>query len=948
MWLTDYIPQPGVPVQVTCVLAGVANRQVGPNITVAPTPNCAEVGDWQVLCLSWWTNDVPNWNVTGIGYQVGDWWTVSYASTSSFVDNPLIFIRKITVGNINTPFTIGAASGATGISYITWIMKSEILDTDPVIGTAMTGSAAGGMTSFDNPFPGSRGWSPTSLPTVSDLDLILTTNGWNQLLPFIPAESARVPLARTSNTNVAAGIAVILQRQALDPYVDLNGGGHPLDGWTGSNVTINLTPTNIARAYEINEQAVSGVRHGIWKDFTFEAGKVYDFTFDSGSVGITSTGAGETCTYLGYIDPLGVEHGYASNESVNTPCQQIGTQVTVANYIRHYGYSNNGLGGFRYTTTLRINAQTTGTYRLWVGFIQQFQLATAATTLFNRTGNTSRAFRGSSLRVLEIKEPEFETLGGAACKRNNSLYRDYYHTDRLLAPDRRNQTTSQNRTGYTVLRGTAGSRPILRMGGPAIEHMISQSPSPNRTVTNTEQYPYSAQSYHFEYSDHSVGRWIAEKFYYEATVTAYSVNQFFGVSLAGPPQFCFISTLPGSGEWWGVRSGTKYLRGVASATGTWVQGDVIGVLVDYTAGEVAFYKNGGLITSGPMSTDPKLRNAMFKMMISRSWAGVSDEVGRYVLNTRGPFLYKPPGAVPFDFDNAVLDTPGELFTADGTWTKPDGIAGAYVYVVGAGGGGGSGIVGSYANTYNGGGTGGGGGGVSYAFIGAASLGPTEAVTVGAGGAGGAAVGPSNSFLDGNTGSPGGSSSFGAFLTAGGGGGGNRGYTGNSNNGVGGAGGTGSVSTGGGGWRMALNGTGASVNGTENGSAAAGPGGGGGGGGCTIVGGFQSYDACIGGDAPVDNVPAAGAAGTNGVPPTAGQTPTAAGPGEAGAGGGGGGSHVTAGGIPAGVSADGANGGLYGGGGGGGGAGVSYGGSNFGTGGAGGNGAGGCVYIVPVY
>lgn len=103
-----------------------------------------------------------------------------------------------------------------------------------------------------------------------------------------------------------------------------------------------------------------------------------------------------------------------------------------------------------------------------------------------------------------------------------------------------------------------------------------------------------------------------------------------------------------------------------------------------------------------------------------------------------------------------------VFTANGTWTKPTGLKYIIVEVIGGGGGGG-GVEGDTGDTANSGG--GGGGGYTLKKILASSLGSTETVTVGAGGAGGT----------GNSGgTAGGTSSFGSHCSATGGsqGGGN--------------------------------------------------------------------------------------------------------------------------------------------------------------------------------
>jgi len=117
----------------------------------------------------------------------------------------------------------------------------------------------------------------------------------------------------------------------------------------------------------------------------------------------------------------------------------------------------------------------------------------------------------------------------------------------------------------------------------------------------------------------------------------------------------------------------------------------------------------------------------------------------------------------------------QVFTGNGTWTKPVGVnAGSRVIVELWGGGGGGGS--SNANA----GSGGGGGGAYHRFeILASLLGATETITVGALGAKGAAD---------SDGSAGGASSFGTWAYAYGGGGGGKSTAGGGGSGYGGGGG----------------------------------------------------------------------------------------------------------------------------------------------------------------
>lgn len=111
----------------------------------------------------------------------------------------------------------------------------------------------------------------------------------------------------------------------------------------------------------------------------------------------------------------------------------------------------------------------------------------------------------------------------------------------------------------------------------------------------------------------------------------------------------------------------------------------------------------------------------------------------------------------------IVTAPGEaliqVFTAPGTWNKPDGVRAVRVRVQAAGGGSGGCTGAGTGNSVSGGGA---GGGYSEAYISAANLLNAEAVTVGVGGVAG---------TPGGTGGTGGSSAFGAHCSATGGAGG---------------------------------------------------------------------------------------------------------------------------------------------------------------------------------
>lgn len=129
----------------------------------------------------------------------------------------------------------------------------------------------------------------------------------------------------------------------------------------------------------------------------------------------------------------------------------------------------------------------------------------------------------------------------------------------------------------------------------------------------------------------------------------------------------------------------------------------------------------------------------------------------------------------------------DVFTANGTWTKPSGLKGAFVFCAGAGGGGGSGAR-NAAGTNRFGGSGGGGGACTWRYLTANELTSTVSVTVGVGGTG--AAGVAVDTTNGTAGGAGTNTDFGGLVIASAGSGGPAGATTQPSSGSGGGASTG--------------------------------------------------------------------------------------------------------------------------------------------------------------
>jgi hypothetical protein len=185
-------------------------------------------------------------------------------------------------------------------------------------------------------------------------------------------------------------------------------------------------------------------------------------------------------------------------------------------------------------------------------------------------------------------------------------------------------------------------------------------------------------------------------------------------------------------------------------------GDTVSIL-DYAGtfdtNNLTIARNGSNIESLAENMDCNIEDAAFSLVF------VGSTVGWKVV----PYFGSVTDLTGYATTAQLTDT--QIFTANGTWTKPAGAKLVHYLLIGGGGGGGGGRR-SDASTAAFGGGGGSGAGVSIGWLNADFLGSTETVIIGAGGNGGGARTASDT--NGQSGVAGGNTSFGSFLEARGG------------------------------------------------------------------------------------------------------------------------------------------------------------------------------------
>lgn len=642
------------PLEIVCRLQGRVLRDTGLGATVIPTPTCGRAGDMQIVLYTQLTNGTPTYDTAIFGTTPGKF--TIYSRADNFASGVWCAARELASSG-DPDFYVSQVSGNLILQYQTFILRNSLNPSDPVRSVVQTRSSLNSNFGLTNNLVG-RGqpFAPSSLP-VQESDLILSTctndNGVGTLA--IPSEGGNVlySVAQEDASSTPYDIAATISRPGID-IVRLTSAG--ITDWTTAGLNSAGTGAGMPRF----EQDTGNSRHGLYADVSLESGKTYVLMVDLWNA-VGGSGTSSHSFMLSVEDPSTSEHGFATNSSGNSLLAFGATADDDYGGTFFVSRSGSFAGGY----FLLYTATATGTHRFWICSGRQSFVATAPGS-FTFAGNASYDFTVGALDILEMPAGFNKNTWALPAPFIGNEF-DASLGSAIAAPRNRDAALSGSLTlsqaqEPTFLLGGAASRPVNRMIPWAGMRRVVRYGTDGLDQPNSNSVPMAGSStwrVHVR-SDHVISRRNGDKLYYEFNHTVHTGGVGCGLVAVGvrgdDPYHNNLARTSSSliGLYMGYSDGEYRAWSVAGGTGlaVWADGDIIGVLLDFVNEEIVWTVNGTVWATLAMQQNADPHSA-FAAIITAASNASNNSAHRHTLNLRGPFSYKPVGAVAYDFDNEL-------------------------------------------------------------------------------------------------------------------------------------------------------------------------------------------------------------------------------------------------------------------------------------------------------
>lgn len=641
-------------VAVVCRLSGRVLRDIGLNATVVPTPTCGRAGDMQVIVFTVQTNGTPTYDPTIFGTTPGKF--TLYSRGVGSATNTWVAARELT-STSDPDFYISQASGSLVIKYLTFILRNTLSPNDPITSVVATKSSNNSAYTLTNNGSGHiRPFGPSAVPAKPG-DAVMTTAINNDAVGVmsVPTEADDVLYSDLyEDANVTPyNLGAVVQRNA-PATIRLTAGG--ISGWTENAIESAGTGAGMPRY----QQTTANARHGIYQDIELVAGRTYVLMADLWNV-VGGSGSSGISPMLSVVAPSTTEHGWASNSS--------GNSLLAFGDTTQYDYGQmfftNRSGSFACGRYLLFDATETGTHRFWISFGRQDAVATAPGS-FTYAGSTSYDFTFGGLDIFELPAGFDRSHWALPAPTIGDGGFDTTYAANLLAPRQVNDASAETASSQvheiSLVLNSGGARPPNRMvpthGWRRVVRYdadgLGQSVDNSVPMTGTSTWRAIVNA------DHVVSRRNGDQIYYEFVHTVHTVGVGCGFVVAGERGYdaYFNNTARNStslvGSYMAWSDGEYRAWSAAGGTGltAWADGDVIGVLLDFTNSQIVWSVNGTVWATLAFQLDADLHSAFIAAVNGASNTS-NNSVHRHDLNLTGPFSYKPVGAVAYDFDNEV-------------------------------------------------------------------------------------------------------------------------------------------------------------------------------------------------------------------------------------------------------------------------------------------------------